>query len=261
MPDLGPISEVTLQRFADYKNPAYASLADLLGDSLPTTRYRQFNDKTLIKRLVPEDGSVTVLDIGCGSGKTLEWFRSRNRQVEWSGVEIEESYNIADLNNLPPGVNIYDGVNLPFAQESFDFCFSSQVFEHVRRPNELLRDIHRVLKRSGVFFGSVSGGETYHWHSLYNYTALGWKTILEDNGFKLREIYSGIDALSLMLHHWSADRKNLGAYFQLSVLNRLLANEERKGPRAIRYENALKLAFAGHLIFYAEKNGGADLGV
>lgn len=249
----GYISDWALKRFHDFKNPAYASLADLLGQSLPAERYGQMKARDLLNKIVPTTGSFKVLDVGCGGGKSAGWFSERNPEVDWSGVEIKESYNVKDPNNLPLCIKLYDGINLPFKDEEFDYCFSNQVFEHVRHPELLLSDIIRILKPKGVFFGSVSGGEMYHWHSLFNYTALGWKTILEDNGFKLLKIYSGIDALSLLLHHWSANRKDLGRYFQFSILNELLAKEPEKSPEAIRYENALKLGFAGHLVFHAEK--------
>ena len=110
------------------------------------------------------------------------------------------------------------------------------------------------MKPNGAFFGSLSGGEPYHWHSLFNYSALGWKTILEDNGLKAIGLYSGIDALSLLLHHWSRNRKDIGSFFKLSILNEMLYQENCDTLEKTRYQNALKLAFAGHIVFHAVKN-------
>ena len=45
----------------------------------------------------------------------------------------------------------YDGVNLPFDDESFDCIFSSEVFEHVLLLDEVLSEMNGVLKRRIYF--------------------------------------------------------------------------------------------------------------
>ncbi|WP_171123304.1 MULTISPECIES: class I SAM-dependent methyltransferase [unclassified Ruegeria] len=247
------INGIKLSRFDDYVNPAYKSLVRLLGDSVPSERYEAMNPNFLANEIFSKTGTPRVLDIGCGSGRSKGMFNEINNETKWSGIEIKESYNISDLQNLPEGVSIYDGVNIPFDDSYFDYCYSKQVFEHVRYPELLLNEINRVLKPGGIFFGSLSGGEPYHWHSLFNFTPLGWKTVVEDHGFTLEKLYSGIDALSLLLHHWSVNRKDMGPYFRNSILNSVLNGEPAKTTPGIRYENTLKLVFAGHLVFLATK--------
>lgn len=238
-------------RFADYRNPAYASLEALLGDSLPDRPYAAYGVRQMIADTLPREGAVRVLDIGCGAGGKRDWFTALNPAVDWAGIDIPESYNIADRENPPAGVRLYDGVNIPFAAESFDICFSNQVFEHVAKPAELLRDVRRVIRPGGRFIGAVSGLEPYHWHSLYNYTPLGWKTIVEENGFRLTGLYAAADVLALTLHHWTPRRGELGSMAEKSWLFAALDAEPAPDRRAARYRNALKLAFAGHLVFCA----------
>ncbi|MEC7763563.1 MAG: class I SAM-dependent methyltransferase [Pseudomonadota bacterium] len=247
------VNGTRLRRFAHGGNAAYRSLEELLGESIPAQRYRSMDPMTLVKDLVPTSGAYRTLDIGCGNAKTRSAFKGLNDDLVWQGIEIAETYNISDIADLPDGVQIYDGVNIPFEEGHFDLCFSGQVFEHVRHPEDLLDEVRRVLKPGRHFVGSLSGGEPYHWHSLFNFTALGWKTVLEDHGFKLRALYSGIDALTLLLHHWSENRKDMGTYFRDPILIDALAQEKVSGAEAIRQENALKLAFAGHLVFDAER--------
>ncbi len=43
----------------------------------------------------------------------------------------------------------YDGVTLPFGEGEFDLVFSSHVLEHVRAPEKMLAEIHRVTKHDG----------------------------------------------------------------------------------------------------------------
>lgn len=247
------VNDIWLERFDDFSNPAYKSLSDLLGDCVPSERYDVMNPAIMAQRVFPKDGSPSVLDVGCGSGRSLKMFRDINENVQWKGIEIAETYNIGNLDKLPVGVSIYDGVNIPFPDSSFEFCFSKQVFEHVRYPEPLLAEVLRVLKPGGTFFGGLSGGEPYHWHSLFNFTPLGWKTVLDDNGFDLTELYAGIDSLTLFLHHWAKNRADMGEYFPAPFINMAINEEEKSDPKAINYENTLKLAFAGHIIFRAQK--------
>lgn len=242
-----------LERFGDRENPAYADLADLLGECLPKDRYKRMNARRILRQEVPETGPIRVLDVGCGRGRSRAWFSNRNPDADWKGLEVADSYNIEDGETLPDDIRLFDGVSIPFDAGAFDVCFTRQVFEHVRYPNELLREIHRTLAADGIFLGSVSGSEPYHYRSLFNYTALGWKTILESNGFRLERLYAGVDALSLLLNHWSATGRKIGKTGGLQILSDVLNAEGAKDEAGVRYENALKLAFAGHLVFVARR--------
>ena len=71
--------------------------------------------------------------------------------------------------------------------------FSRQVFEHVRHPDALMREVARVLKPGGVFFGSVAYLEPYHSRSIFNFTPYGLMTVLGNAGLRLSELRPGID--------------------------------------------------------------------
>ena len=61
-------------------------------------------------------------------------------------------------------ISAYDGVHLPFSGDSFDVIWSSDVFEHVRRPEPLLRDTFRVLRQRGRFLARVDLRDHYYLH-------------------------------------------------------------------------------------------------
>lgn len=56
----------------------------------------------------------------------------------------------------------YDGVNLPFGDGTLDLVFSHDVFEHVRRPKELLEECFRVLAPGGSFFAEIDVRSHYY---------------------------------------------------------------------------------------------------
>ena len=54
----------------------------------------------------------------------------------------------------------YDGVNLPFENETFDIIYSSNVLTHVQDLKILLEDMKRVLKKDGIM---IHGCATSTW--------------------------------------------------------------------------------------------------
>ena len=54
-------------------------------------------------------------------------------------------------------VTKYDGVNLPFENETFDIIYSSNVLTHVQDLKLLLEDMKRVLKKKGAIVGLADG--------------------------------------------------------------------------------------------------------
>jgi SAM-dependent methyltransferase len=70
---------------------------------------------------------AVILDVGCGAaGPVLPW-----------AIGVDKGY---------PG---YDGVTLPFAEDSVDAVYSSHMLEHVPDPFAVIRDWHRVVKTGG----------------------------------------------------------------------------------------------------------------
>lgn len=55
-----------------------------------------------------------------------------------------------------------DALNLPFPTASFDVVICSQVYEHVTDPQQMFREIHRVLKHGGVCY--FAAGNRLMWN-------------------------------------------------------------------------------------------------
>jgi SAM-dependent methyltransferase len=207
------------------------------------------------KLLLNKTAPATILDLGCGAGNSIDLFRSINPGINWFGVDVESSPEGKLRTRTDGDFSTYDGVNLPYEENFFDFIYSNQVLEHVRHPDALLKDVFRVLKPGGYFTGSASYLEPYHSLSIYNFTPYGLMVSLADAGFQLKELRPGIDGPTLILRQLLNAPQKLQFLFNRASLFNFTVNLSGFLFRlSHREKNFLKLQFAGQICFLAEKN-------
>ncbi len=115
-----------------------------------------------IKDLV--DSNQKVLDLGCGNGRFSELFN----QKQYVGIDISENLvEVARKKYPDKKFIVYDGLNLPFSENSFDLVFSIAVFHHLPKPirEKLFIQVKKILKPGGKFLISV----WYLWHKFFTY--------------------------------------------------------------------------------------------
>lgn len=95
--------------------------------------------KRIAFSFVPLGKGKTALDIGCRDGYWSE--RLKEKGYEVAALDIEPYYPEATKHDVEQG--------LPFADKSFDLIWCTEVIEHLRRPEFLLREIDRALKPGG----------------------------------------------------------------------------------------------------------------
>lgn len=82
-----------------------------------------------------------ILDVGCGDGSKLKKLGNKNTKRFGCDVSsLAKKY----------GFDIFDGINLPYKNESFDRVVSFFVLEHTQNPKELIVDMVRVLETNGL---------------------------------------------------------------------------------------------------------------
>ena len=93
-----------------------------------------------------------VLDLGCRSGALTEHFVEGNEVV---GVDVDRvALAKAKERGITP-VLADVAEPLPFPDKSFDAVVAGELLEHLRFPDELVREIRRILRPRGVLVGSV----------------------------------------------------------------------------------------------------------
>jgi SAM-dependent methyltransferase len=227
-------------------------LLALLGDAVPSVPVRQSLADDYIPRLAASGGSV--LDLGCGTGDSVEQFRNVNPDVRWVGVDIERSPEVGARRRTDAEFVVFDGISLPFADGSFDAVYCKQVLEHVRAPAPLLAEVARVLRPGGLFAGSTSQLEPFHSLSTWNYTPYGLSLLLADAGLPVVEMRAGIDSLAVIVNRGLGMRSWTRRWWSVeSPLNRVAGAFGRARRLEPRQVNAIKLLLCGQFTFLARR--------
>jgi len=107
--------------------------------------------------LLKEIQGKTILDIGAGSGgKTT--FYALNGAKRLTGIDMEEGF-ISQARDFASSRNannidfiVANAEEMPFHDASFDMCVMNDVFEHLSKPEVVLKEVNRVLKPHGKVF-------------------------------------------------------------------------------------------------------------
>ena len=225
-------------------------LLEVLGDAVPNAPISQ----ALADDYIPRIAAGTVIDLGCGSGDSVDQFRNVNPDVKWVGVDIERSPEVAARRRTDAEFLTFDGVHLPFGDSLIDAVYCKQVLEHVQEPAALIKDVARVLKPGGLFAGSTSQLEPFHSYSTWNYTPYGLKLLLEEAGLRLIEVRPSIDGLALIVNRGVGMRRVTRRWWAVeSPLNRLAGVYGRARRLDPAQVNAIKLLLCGQFAFLAER--------
>jgi SAM-dependent methyltransferase len=150
-----------------------------------------------------------VLDVGCGL-RPYEPFFARQQYV---GIDVpdsgrEASGKLAD--------EWFDGVHVPFEDGSCGAVICTEVLEHCLQPDELLREIHRVLVADGKLLVTVPfiWGEHETPYDFRRFSTYGIRDAVVGAGFEVVEqsrLSPGVDAIAMLVaSEVNADRVRAG---------------------------------------------------
>jgi ubiquinone/menaquinone biosynthesis C-methylase UbiE len=109
--------------------------------------YWDLRDERTLSCIGPEKD---ILDLGCGEGITLEKILRRFPDRNVLGIDYgEEKIRICQEHHLPARQGSAYALNLK--DQSWDCCLLLEVIEHLEEPQKALREVHRVLRKEGLF--------------------------------------------------------------------------------------------------------------
>lgn len=165
-----------------------------------------------------------ILDLGCGFGEFAGVFYGSSIEmgIDNSNSDLERASKGGKYKKLILG----DARFMPFKDESFRTVFSVSVIEHILKTNEVLKEVHRVLSKGGLFVFTTPSKEftkllfypkllrVFHLENLalryenginkifkhYSlFTEDEWLRLLSKRGFKVERIESNIGENVAML--------------------------------------------------------------
>ncbi len=111
-----------------------------------------------------------MLDVGGGPG----YFRGAFEEAGVTYFALDADVGeLSGLGDISSRTVLGSGLQLPFADGTFDLCYSSNVLEHVSDPWRMADEMVRVTRPGGitfvsytVWYGPWGGHETAPWHFL-----------------------------------------------------------------------------------------------
>jgi len=132
-----------------------------------------------------------LLDVGCGDKPYVDLFRGY--VTDYIGVENEVSFGATDASRrraLEQADVLYDGVRLPFDDQSFDTVLCVQVLEHTPTPGKLIDEIARVTAPDGLVILTAPFSFRLHEepHDYFRFSPHGLRELCTGAGLSVREI-------------------------------------------------------------------------
>lgn len=148
----------------------------------PVARVLKFENFSRYVAALPQGGKV--LDYGAG-----------DRPMEPMLKKKFDSYLAADYapsneahTNRPDIFITDDGLDV--GDETMDCVVLTEVLEHIYKPVEALKDIHRILKPGGSVIGTVpfAVGEHEAPYDFHRYTSFALRQMFEEAGFEVKDL-------------------------------------------------------------------------
>jgi SAM-dependent methyltransferase len=131
--------------------------------------------------------SGSLLDIGCGKMPYRDHIKNGSNLSSYEGLDIESAL-VYDEKVKPDFT--WDGRNMPFEANRYDWAMATEVLEHCQHPDMLLSEAYRVLKPGGTLVGTIPFLWPLHEvpHDAFRYTPFTLSRLLEDCGFEKNDI-------------------------------------------------------------------------
>ncbi|MDQ5911959.1 MAG: hypothetical protein QG568_172 [Patescibacteria group bacterium] len=118
--------------------------------------YHSYYEKPAMYALLPDLQGKKVLSIGCGSGEDSNYLKSKGAEVSL-GIDLSsELIKIASKTYPDCEFKTMNMEKLEFADESFDFAYSSLAIHYLEDWTIAMKEAYRVLKPNSEFLFSCN---------------------------------------------------------------------------------------------------------
>jgi len=139
--------------------------------SIPSIKIRNKFEKIIKK-------SISIADLGCGLGGNAKFFNILNPKIQYTGFDISnKAITKAKKYNKIPNTNYIvknlDGGYLP--KHSFSTIYCSQLLEHLKNDEHLIKQINNSLNTNGFLIISTvfkKKKSFYLYKNIYNQRVL-----------------------------------------------------------------------------------------
>lgn len=151
-----------------------------------TMKLNEYQEIYLYVSKLPKDSRL--LDIGCGYGVFLDTYWRHGEGIDNNKDHIRVCRE--------KGLNVSIGVaeKIPHGAGSFDCVLLMQVLEHSKDPQQVFREVFRVLKPGGLFVCTTPSymsknawGDITH---VRTYSTYGLRNLAIDSGFQVTKLYA-----------------------------------------------------------------------
>ncbi|MEM5782042.1 MAG: methyltransferase domain-containing protein [Candidatus Aenigmatarchaeota archaeon] len=102
--------------------------------------------KKAIEKFMNNVTGEKILDIGSGKGIFNKIFRKVGFKKIFA---VDFNRKLLKMNDADKRFILNLENKLPFSNNSFDCCFAAEILEHLENREQLLNEIHRILKKGG----------------------------------------------------------------------------------------------------------------
>jgi len=148
-----------------YRNPRFPDAVDLWASFFAKSReeieysnWRHLNhqrkviEDTLWKNIIP--GQAKILDIGCGKGFFLKRLQENfGERIDYFAGDLSEIVvNLAKGYYPEANYCVFNGEQLPFQDDSFDYIQIISTLQQVDDPTNIINEAYRTLKPNGHLY-------------------------------------------------------------------------------------------------------------
>ncbi len=193
------------------------------------------NQKWKLIKKYTNSNSISILDIGCGTGDFLKYGINK---LKVNGVGVEPNNEAAAISSSK-NINVYNSLN-ELNDAKYDVITLWHVLEHVTDLNEYFSFFKNYLKENGILIIAVPNFKSFdanhykeYWAAwdvprhLWHFSKQSIKKLAEDNNFKLihiKPMYFDSFYVSLLSEEYKTGSKNIFKAFYIGLLSNIKGN-------------------------------------